>query len=111
MAQVVVEVEVRVVHPDGMADQRHVLEALAEAGMAPDAGSGESPDAREVDAAVGAEQRPALEDRNGADVHVHVLVFDLEEGGVESREAFIVRVGHQKPRTPRILAPRRADPD
>jgi hypothetical protein len=43
-------------------------------------------------------------------VHVHVLVFDLEEGGVECGETFVVRVGHGEPRDFRILAAQPVDP-
>ena len=91
VAQVVVEVEVRVVHPHGVAGQRHARDALAVARH--QQRLDERLEAFDVDAALGPAERAGVEDRHRADVHHRPVVFDLEEDGVDGGEALVVGSG------------------
>ncbi len=94
MAQVVVEVEPGVVHPDGVLEQRDPLEPLAIARDAMQPRLDAGPDAVHVDTAVHRPQRPRLEDRDGADVHVRRAILQFEKAVVEGGQPLVMGVGH-----------------
>ena len=56
-------------------------------------------DALDVDAAVRGQARAALEDSDGADVHVAHAVLDREEAVVQRGEALEVGIGHGRPQS------------
>ena len=95
VAHVIGEVEAAVVHPHRLPEGRRGLEALAVAREAMEPRLHQGPHALDVDAAVRRHQRTALEHRHGADVHVAVAVFDLEEAVVERREPLEMRIRHE----------------
>src|SRR4029453_18054238 len=118
VAHVIGEVEAAVVHPHRLSESWRGLEALAVARESMQPRLHESPHALDVDAAVRSRQLTALEHRDGADVHVAVAVFDLEEAVVERRESLEMRIRHtllrklegSKKRAPPRRLPRACDP-
>jgi hypothetical protein len=87
-----IEVEVRIVHPDGKAGaERHKLDLLAEARDQVNPLSDEILELLERQAAVG--PRGRVEDGKARDVHVDVAAFDEQEVRIEGAKA----VGHDFP--------------
>jgi hypothetical protein len=78
VAHVVGQVELVVVDPDGMLEPRD---------------GGEEP--VDVEPLAVPDQGGRLEDRHRPDVHVGVGILDLQEGGVEGGEPFVVGIGHR----------------
>lgn len=92
VADVVVQVEARVVHPVGGAGERHPGDALPVAWV--EHRLREAAEVLDVHPSARAAEAPRAEDRHGADVHRRVPVFDLEEAGIQGRETFAVGVRH-----------------
>jgi len=95
VAHVVEKIEVLVVDPDGVVGDRHSAQPLAEARGPPQARLGENQDLIEIDSTVLPRQWAWLEDPHRAHVHVHAWRFQVQEGGIQRRQAVIVRVGHR----------------
>src|SRR5271166_5566050 len=95
MAQVVVEVEPRVVDPNRVTERRDAFKPLPEAAAPPEGRLRERANALEVEAAVGRPQRLALKELDRTHVHVDVRRLDGEEGGVKGGEAVVVHVAHR----------------
>jgi hypothetical protein len=91
---VVEHVEVLVVDPHGMIGDGHARELLAEARRPEQARLRDLEDPVELEAAVRAQQRTALEDPHGAHVHVDARGLEVEKGRVERGETVVVAVGH-----------------
>ena len=91
---VVVEVEVIVVHPDRIVLDRDPGEPLTVTGDLMQARRDTGPDALDVDPSVGGRERARLEDRRAPEMHVGLRALEEEERAVLSGERF-VRGGHR----------------
>jgi hypothetical protein len=92
--QVIIELEVGIVHPDRPAEQRNPCESLEQARRPPQPAANHGAQRFDVERTVGAGESPSREDADIADVHVDVRRLQLQEAGVESGQALGVRVGH-----------------
>jgi len=94
VTQVVVEVEGAVVHPHGVTEDRHSLEALPEARTLVEGRFDESPDALEVEGPARRGERGGFEQSHRRDVHVHARILELQEEGVGRCETVVMGIGH-----------------
>jgi len=92
VAQVVIQIEARVVHPYRVIRERDPGESLAIAWH--EFRLDQGPNTIDVHAAFGAGEWSDIEDRHGAHVHRCAVVLDLEEGGVKGRQTLVVRGSH-----------------
>jgi len=92
VAQVVIQIEARVVHPYRVIRERDPGESLAIAWHEFRLDQGLNP--IDVDAAFGAAECSGIQDRHGNHVHRCTVVLDLEEGGVKGRQTLVVGASH-----------------
>jgi hypothetical protein len=83
MAQVVDEVEMVVVDPHRVAEQRHVRQLLAEAWMISEPQLDGGANSLHIEPPVRPLQRLRVKQADRSDVHVHGVIFQLEEAGIE----------------------------
>jgi hypothetical protein len=93
MANVVVDVEVLVIHPYRMPFERDTGEPLPVARDEVELGRNEPPDEVDVDPSFGRGEWTRLEDGQPGHVHVCRARFEREERGVQVRKSFVV-AGH-----------------
>jgi len=94
VSEVIVDVEVFVVHPDRVRFARGPLELLAIAGQSMKERGGQVLDGLEVDAAVIVLEGPGVEDHGAADVHRKAGGLPEEEVIVLSRQSIICVTRH-----------------
>ena len=93
MADVVLDIEVVGVNPNGGSPQWCPGEPLAVAGDVLQSRGDEGPDSVDVDPAVRCAQGPRVEDGNAGDMEVCSTCLQSQERGVERREALVIGGG------------------
>ena len=104
VADVVGQVEVIVVDPDRLVEDRDPAETLPVARHEVQAARDVSADTVDVYAAVGGSERRRLEEDEAAEVHVAVRILEVEEGAILGGDALVEshRAGGSRPLASRL---------